>query len=239
VELEKYAVSDGYLYYRDESSNMTAEVSGLHHQGSGQFTQDLFTLSTTTQAAAAGFSFAGIPYLVNAKTGVDAAIEIDNKTSRYSFKKTALRLNDLEVLLDGFLKIENDSTYAMDISFDAPSNSFKSILSLVPAVYKSGFDKLKTGGTAMVRGFVKGIYSPQQLPAYNVDVHVKDGFFQYPDLPQPVKNIQLTAQFSNPDGIYDHTVIDIARGHVELGGEPFDFRLLLKTRKRFDTLMQR
>ena len=32
----------------------------------------------------------------------------------------------------------------------------------------------------------------------------------------------------NPDGITDHTVIDIPKGHLELDNDPFDFRLLVK-----------
>ena len=73
VKLEKYAIKNGYVYYRDESSNMSAEIEGLDHEGSGDFTQDLFTLSTETKAAAANFTYTGIPYLIDAETGIGAA----------------------------------------------------------------------------------------------------------------------------------------------------------------------
>jgi hypothetical protein len=228
VKLEKYAINNGYVYYRDESSDMSAQIEDLDHEGSGDFTQDLFTLSTKTKAAAANFSYTGIPYLVNAQTGIDADFEIDNKTGKYSFKNAALEVNDLKLIADGFMQLVNDSTYAMDIKFDAPSNEFKNILSLVPAIYKTDFDKLKTSGTAGFKGFVKGTYSPTQLPAYAVDLNIKDGFFQYPDLPQPVKNVQVAAQISNADGAMDNTVVDISKGHLEMGNEPFDFKLLFK-----------
>jgi hypothetical protein len=57
---------------------------------------------------------------------------------------------------------------------------------------------------------------------------VDDGFFQYPDLPQPVKNINIAMKVDNPDGVTDNTVVDISKGHIEFGNDPFDFRLLLK-----------
>jgi hypothetical protein len=126
------------------------------------------------------------------------------------------------------MQLDNDSTYSMDIKFDAPSNEFKTILSLIPSIYQNDFAKLKTSGTAAFKGFVKGIYSPTQIPAYDVNLDIKDGFFQYPDLPRPVKNVQVSAHISNPDGITDHTVIDIPKAHLEMGAEPFDFRLLVK-----------
>jgi hypothetical protein len=69
------------------------------------------------------------------------------------------------------------------IKFITPSNEFKDILSLIPGIYKKDFDKIKTSGQAAFNGFVKGSYSPQQMPAYDVNLAVTNGFFQYPDLP--------------------------------------------------------
>jgi hypothetical protein len=116
----------------------------------------------------------------------------------------------------------------MDIKFKTPSNEFKDILSMIPGIYKQDFDKIKTSGLAKLDGFVKGTYSPTQMPAYDINLEVKDGFFQYPDLPSPVKNIQLALHASNPDGKPDNTVIDIPKGHAEMANEPFDFRLLFR-----------
>jgi len=228
IKLNKYAINDGYIFYKDEISDMRAEISGLDHEGSGDITSDIFTLATKTQAVSATFNYEGIPYLFNANTGINADIIIENGKSKYSFNNADISVNNLKLTADGFVQIDNDSTYSMDLKFAALSSDFKNFLSLVPAIYKNDFDKLKTGGTAAFRGFVKGIYSPVQLPAFSVDLTIKDGFFQYPDLPQPVKNIGLAMQISNPDGIIDHTTIDISKGHLEINADPVDFRLLFK-----------
>ena len=155
-------------------------------------------------------------------------LKIDNKTNTYTFKTDDIALNNLKVSADGSFQLANDSTYNMDIKFKSPSNDFKDILSLIPAVYKNDFDKIKTSGSALFNGFVKGTYSPQQLPAYDVTLQVKDGFFQYPDLPKPVKNIQVDMHVSNIDGQMDNTVVDISKGHLEMDNEPFDFKLLFR-----------
>ncbi len=228
MNLKHYEISDGYIYYKDESSDMVAELTGLDHEGSGDFTEDVFTLSTKTKTASTDFIYAAVPYLANAQTAIDADIQIDNTNSKYRFKTDAIQVNNLKLNADGFFQLVNDSTYGMDIKFNTPSNEFKDILSLIPGIYKQDFATIKTSGTAAFNGFVKGIYSPQQLPAYDVNLEVKDGFFQYPDLPQPVKNIQLAMHVSNPDGKTDNTVIDISKGHVEMDKEPFDFKLFFK-----------
>ncbi|MEO6219353.1 MAG: AsmA family protein, partial [Ginsengibacter sp.] len=144
MTLQKYEINDGYIFYKDESSDMSAEISGLDHEGSGDFTEQVFTLSTLTNADAANFTYAAIPYLANTKTSIGADIKIDNKTNTYTFKTDDIVLNNLKVSADGFFQLVNDSTYNMDIKFKSPSNDFKDILSLIPAVYKNDFDKIKT-----------------------------------------------------------------------------------------------
>lgn len=229
LELKRYAINDGYILYYDSAGNMSSEIFGLQHEGSGDFTSDNFTLFTKTSTDAVNFTYGPIPYLVNTKTTLDADIEVNNKTSTYTFKNGEVALNELKVSTDGFFQLVNDSSYNMDIRFNAPSTDFKNILSLIPVVYQKDFAKVKTSGKAIFNGSVKGTMAGDQLPAYHVNLEVDNGFFQYPDLPAPVKNINLALKVDNPDGVTDHTVVNLSRAHFEMENDPFDLRLLLKT----------
>jgi hypothetical protein len=228
LNLQQYSIKKGYIYYDDAAGNMSSEIINLDHEGSGDFTADLFTLQTATTADKVSFSYGNIPYLSRVNTKIDADIEIDNKTNTYSFKKADILLNELKLAAKGFFQMPDDGSYNMDISFDAPSTDFKNILSLVPVVYQQDFAKIKTSGKAIFNGFVKGTYNEKQMPAYRVNLDVANGFFQYPDLPKAVKNINLQMKVDNPDGVTDHTVVDIPKAHIEFNNEPFDFRLLVK-----------
>lgn len=228
LSLKKYSINNGYILYDDASSNMRSEIVNLNHEGSGDFTADLFKLQTNTEADAVTFAYGGIPYLIKTKTAIDADIDVDAKNSKYSFKTDEIALNALKLSTEGFFQLVNDSTYNMDIKFKAPSTDFKDILSLVPAVYQQDFAKIETRGKAIVEGFVKGTYSGSQIPAYNLLLDVQQGFFKYPDLPKPVQNINLSLKVNNPDGVTDNTVVDIPKAHIEFGTDPFDFHLLLK-----------
>jgi hypothetical protein len=228
MNLNKYEIKNGYLYYNDEPADISSEIANFDHEGSGDFTADVFTLKTKTKAENAGFIYATIPYLNNAKADIDADIQIDNTNGKYTFKTDAVKINNLKLNADGFFQLVNDSVYNMDIKFKTPSNEFKDILSLIPGIYKQDFDKIKTSGQAAFNGFVKGTYSPQQMPAYDVNLDVQNGFFQYPDLPKPVKNIQMAMHVSNVDGKPDNAIVDISKGHVEMDNEPFEFKLLFK-----------
>ncbi len=229
LELNRYVIKDGYVAYRDSAGGINTEVWGLNHEGSGDFTSDLFTLKTKTTTEGVNFTYGPVPYLVNAKANVNADIEVDNQSSKYSFATDEISLNELKLAAKVFFQIVNDSSYNMDISFDAPSTDFKNILSLIPVIYQKDFAKIKTSGKAIFNGYVKGVMEGDKLPAYLVNLDVADGFFQYPDLPAPVKNINIKMKVDNPDGVTDHTVVDIANAHFEMENDPFDLRLLLKT----------
>jgi hypothetical protein len=228
MNLQHYAIKNAYVSYNDASSGMSTELVNLTHEGSGDFTSDLFTLETNTKADAVTFVYGGVPYLAKTQTGIDLDIKVDSKNNKYSFKTDEIALNGLKLATEGFFQLVNDSTYNMDISFKAPSTDFKSILSLIPSVYQQDFEKIKTSGKALFNGFVKGTYSPTQIPAYNINLEVQDGFFQYPDLPKPVQHINITAKVNNPDGVTDHTEVNIPKAHIEFGNDPFDFRVLLQ-----------
>lgn len=228
LSLKKYSIHNGYLNYGDETSGTFANISGIEHSGNGDFTQNIFTLNTLTNATSASFTQDAIPYLVNTKTDIKASIQIDNVSNTYTFNSGDILLNNLLITANGFFQLVDDSTYKMDIQFKSAANTFKDILSMVPALYKQDFDKLNASGEASVKGFVKGIYSPQQMPAYDVMLEVSNGSFQYPDLPKPVKNIQLDLRAMNVDGLPDNAVIDISKGYLEMDKEPFEFRFLFK-----------
>lgn len=228
LSLKKYTINDAYISYVDVPGNMSSEIFHLNHSGSGDFTSDLFTLKTKTSAQSVSFTYANVPYLIDAKTTLNADLQVDNKNDKYTFKTDDIELNDLKLSTEGYFQFVNDSTYKMDIKFNAPSTDFKTLLSLVPAIYNNDFAKIKTSGKAIFHGFVKGEYNSVKIPAYQINLEVDNGFFQYPDLPQPVKNIGLAVKVDNPDGITDHTVINISKGHIEFGNDPLDFTLLLK-----------
>jgi hypothetical protein len=223
MNLKKYQISNGYLVYDDRQADSYMEFKELRHEGSGNLTADNFTLSTSTQATSFSYTQDNIPYLINTKTDIDADIKIDNKTNTYTFKTDDVKLNALTLSTEGFVQMINAQTFKMDIKFKSPTNDFKDILSMVPAMYTKDFDKIKTSGDAVFNGFIKGTFSPMEIPAYDINLQVKNGSFQYPDLPEPVKNIQLLLQAMNPDGKPDNSVIDIAQGHLEIDNEPFDF----------------
>lgn len=228
-KLRKYSIENGYIEYKDEQSKMSSTIVNLNHEGSGDFSSDAFTLATHTTADAITYVYGNIPYLNKVKTLVDLDLQVDNKNNKYSFNTEKIQLNGLKLSTKGFVQLPDTTNTVMDVQFSTPGNDFKDILSLVPGIYQESFKDIKTTGKATLNGFVKGTYNDKQMPAYALNLLIENGSFQYPDLPQKVSDIQVKVAVNNPDGITDHTVVNIERGHVVFGADPFDFRLLMKT----------
>lgn len=232
LEIKSYAIHNGYVYYEDGLKNIVSEIFNLEHEGKGNFGSDLFKLKTKTTADAINFNFGGtIPYRVSAKTKMNLTFEVENKAHKYSFNTDEIFLNDLKLHTDGFFQWINDSSYNMDIKFSAPSDKFKNILSMLPSVYQKDFASIKSNGLANFNGFVKGKYDEKHSPAYRVNLDIKNGSFQYPDLPMGMENIGLAVAVENPDGQPDHAAIEISRGHVEINDDKLDFHLSAKNPK--------
>jgi hypothetical protein len=228
IALTKYELHNSNLIYDDQNLVFFMNLAGLNHQGEGDFTQDLFVLKTTTNVKETNLSYGGIKYLHKVNTDIKADLDIDMKKFKFTFKENEVRLNELYMGLDGWLAMPAENI-DMDLKFNARKTDFKNILSLVPAVYAKDFAAVKTSGKLALNGVVKGTYNDKKIPAFTLNLLVENGMFKYPDLPVAVNNVKVKLKVSNPDGIDDHTIVDLSEFHVELGQEPFDATLLLKT----------
>lgn len=228
VGLKYYSIKDGYVYYDDASLAFQMELITLNHEGSGDFTQDLFTLSTKSDISSFSMTYDGVPYISNAKTNIDADLEMDMVRSKYSFKQNEIRLNELVLGLDGFVAMPTDDI-DMDLKFAVKQNEFKNFISMIPGMYREGFDKAKTSGKLSLDGFLKGTYSETTMPGFGLTLVVNDGMLRYPDLPESLNNVNVNLKISNPDGVPDNTLINLSKLHVEIGKDPFDARMIIKT----------
>ena len=228
MKLRKYAIENAYIEYKDEQSKIFATLENLNHSGKGNFNNANFTLKTKTTSDAITVVSGKIPYLHKVKTEVLSDFEVDNSKNKYSFDTKDIKMNGLSLSAKGSIQQKDSTTTILDIEFNTPSNDFKDILSLIPGIYQNNFSNLKTTGTALLQGKVKGTLSKNKLPSFNLNLEINNGTFQYPDLPQKVSDIQVKIAVLNTDGDIDHTEVNIEKAHLLFGSEPLDLHILLK-----------
>ena len=226
--LNKYSISNGRILYDDKTMPFTLLLEGLNHTGTGDFTQDLFILSTKTDIMRAEMSYGGVNYFSRANATIDADLEMDMKNMKFTFKENKILLNELNLALNGWVAMP-DTNIDMDLKFSAAKSDFKNFISIIPAVYSADFKDMKSSGKMAFDGFFKGRYNGKSMPGFGINLNIDNGMFQYPSLPSAVKNVFVDLKINNPDGLPDHTFINLSRLHVEMNGDPFDAKLILKT----------
>ena len=231
VQLEKYTIEDGNLIYDDQLGDMYLEFTDLDHEGKGNFTQDIYDIVTLTKVESIIAQTGGIRYLNKAKGNLDMTLNADMNKMSFTLKENELLINDLKVKADGFVEMDQSEAILMDLNFSTPTNQFKSFLSLIPSAYTRDFKDVKANGQLVLNGMVKGTYNPpkQQLPAFTINLEVKNGDFKYPSLPLGINDIAAKMTINSPASNLDKMTIDVPRFKMKLGQNPFDASFLLKT----------
>jgi len=225
--IDHWEINEANVVYEDLTLPMYAAIEGMTHEGSGDFTLDVFDLETHTAIEQFTVNYDGVEYLSDKHLTADATLNINLPEATYTFKKNSVAVNDFTMGFDGFIAMPNEDI-VMDITFAAQDNTFKSLLSLVPGVYMEGFEAVKAEGELDFQGFVKGTFNEESMPAFQVKLLTQDAMFQYPDLPTAVTDIDVDLLIDNADGNLDNTVVDLKSFHADLGSNPLNARLLLK-----------
>ncbi len=228
LQIKKYQIEKANIIYDDQKGGTYASINDFNFSGSGDVTQDNYKLSTKTSIASLTVKSGAVAYLSKAKIEAKNDIDVDQKNSKYSFAGNEIDVNDLGLLFDGFVQT-NKSNMAMDISFKSKQAEFKSILSLIPAIYKKDFNQLKTSGTLALNGMVKGTYDSLSMPALKLNLKVDNAMFQYPSLPTAVTNINIATTIEKPQGSMDLAVVDVSKLHLEIGTDPIDAQIHVST----------
>lgn len=225
INLKRFAITDAFISYDDQQGNMGAQIVGLNHTLTGDFSEELFLMQTLTSSEQVSVSYGGIKYLNKVNFSFKADLDADMKNMKFTFKDNQINLNALVFAFQGWVSMQGDAV-SMDITYGADKAAFKEFLSLVPAIYAKDFNTIESSGKLGFDGFVKGTYNEKSLPAFAFNLLIENGMFKYPALPVPVKDVQVQLAVTNPDGVLDHTQVMLSKFHFDVSGDPFDAKLL-------------
>jgi len=226
--LQNYQINNGHVVFQNDSTNSTIDVSELNHEGSGDFTKDIFNLKTSTELNLT-MQTGGVSYFKNVNAALDAEIEMDLKNMKFTMRENELRLKNISLAFDGFVQMpEGSEDIMVDLTFDAKQTDFKDIMELIPAVYLKDFENVKTAGKLALNGKIQGVYSAKTIPGFDIRLNVQNGMLETPDIPTSVKNVNIDFIATNPGGDADQSVIQLKKLHFEIAKEPFTADMLLK-----------
>lgn len=229
IKLEHYGITDGKILYDDRSLDMRAEMEGMNHSGSGEFTADVYDLVMKTVVQKLSVNYGGMQYLRNAQADWNVTLGADMKNMRFTLKDNEMKVNALQLMLNGWVQMPNDDDILMDLTFGTPANAFKSLLSIIPGAYTKDFDGVQANGTVQFAGFAKGKYNEKTYPAFKLDFKVGNADFKYPDLPLGVTNINVDAGINSPTSRMNDMTVNVPKFSLKIGSNPLEGYFHLKT----------
>jgi len=231
--IELIEVSNVNLIYDDRALQFVMALAGIEAKGSGEFTRDVYDLPLQASATIVDVNYEGVHYMSNKKFKGETLLQVDMEQMKFTLANGKFALNDFLFDLSGVIGLPEEGI-ALDLTFGSAQTDFKNLLSLVPGIYTESFSSLKTSGTIGFEGFVKGLYAENVYPAFDIRLDVKDGMFQYPDLPLPVSNINLNFQAKNETSLFENTSVSIPVFSLNLGSNPISGNLKLANLRDYD-----
>jgi len=210
LSIRDFRITDASIRYEDDSTNMRFAASPLSLRLSGDLSAAQSDLDLRLLARGVRFVSGGIPLLSGAEVELNAGIGADLGAGRYTFADNTLRLNAIEMGLDGWVELGDDAV-ALDLTAGCDRVQFKDILSLIPAFYTRDFRNLSASGELSMSFGARGELRGSTLPAFELKTVVKNGSFRYSSLPKAVTDINIAAAISNPGGSMDATVVDLSQ----------------------------
>ena len=229
LHLKQARIAGGKLIYHDDEITTYVLAEDVNGTLRGDLSMDVTTISTrNANIGAFSLRYGNMPILNKIAVNLTAEIEANLVDYIYTFRENEALFNELPVRFDGLIGLPEEGIL-MDFTFAALRSEFKDFLSIIPAVYTKDFSALKADGSMELSGFVNGLYTDDEIPGFGILLGVKDGMFQYPDLPASVSNVQLSLNIDNPGKDFDLTVVDMPALRMNLGGNPIEARLNLRT----------
>ena len=229
VVLKKFEIRDASIAYLDRKSGMEASLDGFNFLLSGDLAEDFTSLELTSSTERLNLIMGGIRYVKDAMLDIGINLDADLVNSVFTLMDNTFIINELVLLLDGKVTMPEGEDIGVDINFNTMETSFKSLLSMVPAVYMKDFEDVQTDGELALSGSIRGNLTEEHTPSADIKLLVNNARFEYPDLPKSAERIHIDVDI-HYDGIQnDNSIVDVNGFHVELGDNPIDFSMHMVT----------
>ena len=106
----------------------------------------------------------GIRYMRDVALNVAINVDANLEENIFVLQDNSFALNDFVLILDGRVEMPDSADMLIDMNYATSNTEFKTLLSLVPAIYTRDFADLKTSGKLALNGRIKGVVGEEVTP---------------------------------------------------------------------------
>lgn len=226
IRFNDIRIENLFVQYRDEINHASADIKKLNLNLSGNFAATQTLLKTELTAEGVSFKQGKTLWINNTNINWKSEIAANLEEQVFDIQENNLSVNDLQLALKGRLGVHR-GRYDTDLQLKAPDSRFESLLALVPKEFQTQLKGLETTGNFTLDIVMKGSYYKNHLPFILAQLAVHNASIKYPDLPESIRDINLTLVAKNPGGPADSTQIDLRELTFNIAGNPFAMNLLI------------
>jgi len=224
LQLEKIEIINGFLQYEDKLAKMLLKLEKMNFDISGNMYGNGTQLKTAGSVNNFVVNYNDINYITNTSLSLKTLLDVNFSEMKFSIAENELLINRLPLELSGSVEIPSD-TMLFNLDLKSKDSDFENFLALIPPGYEEYMKDINTSGSANISGDFTGIYIGENYPAFNVQLRIENGNFQYADLPEEIKNIEADILISKPQGDLDLTEIKVKQAHAEIRNNPLDLTM--------------
>jgi len=229
--LRAYRITNGHLIYDDRMNTTYAELKEFNHSGSGNFAEDIFDWSSSTQIGATSVNYGGVGYLRSVPLNWDLELGVDLQQNVLHILQNDLSLSELKLDLSGLVRFpENDNLY-LDLVLNAPGNEFRELFSVLPIATLADLDELEAAGEFGLNAEVKGEFDEENelYPPFVFTAMIQEGMVRYPAMELPLEAINLDLNVQSPEPDLDAMTVDLSTFSFSASNNPFSGSLFVST----------
>tara|TARA_Y100001980_G_C14556904_1_gene353087 strand:- start:63008 stop:65662 length:2655 start_codon:yes stop_codon:yes gene_type:complete len=227
IGIQKWVINDANILYDDLTLPFYVILVGLNHEGSGDFSQDVFDMVTTTSVQQMYLGYDGDEYITDKSLTADITMAMDLANMKFTFKENKVALNDFGFGFEGFVSMPAEDI-DMDIKYAGKDIDLKSVLSLIPGVYLEYLDGITAAGSVGFDGYVSGTYNENSMPKIAANFAVDKGKISYADYPVPMDQISIKAAFDYPSADLRESSFIVDNFSMSVDGEKMTASLIFK-----------
>jgi AsmA protein len=223
--IEAIIIQKSKLTYADASVPMLLKARDVDYTGSGDFTKDIFDLSSHLQSSSVDFSYNHVAYAVNKKVNAQLVTSINTQSLAFTFQKNNLMINQLPVNFIGRFGFLKDG-YDMDFRFNSFNSDLGDVLTVVPPAYAKWVENTDADGTGIIHLAITGKYiaSKKMMPALDFSMKVRNGVISNNKTPGPIKNLYVDMEARVPNMDPDSLQLHIDSLHFNIDNDYFNAR---------------
>lgn len=188
------AIKNAIIDFKDESTGFSSSAKNLTLSLKAADTPAKMKLKLETATEKLNFTYKNMQYVRDLKSALQADIQLDKKTRILAFRNSALRLNEVDFVLDGELK-GNKEQKKLDVDIRAALKvpSLHSLWQILPATF-TGKNEVQVDGEANMTLATKGAYGTGELPVTTIDLSIEKGAVAYQNFPGKISLLETRAK---------------------------------------------